>query len=78
MFPQHDVEESVVDFQSVGIDLTGDEHGGDVGVPITEVAVDKVMVSVRWVASASILLDSMLTSSLECVHQRGPPPPLGP
>ncbi|KAJ7935660.1 kinesin-like protein [Mycena leptocephala] len=47
MFPQHDVEESVVDFQSVGIDLTGDEHGGDVGVPITEVAVDKVMVSVR-------------------------------
>ncbi|KAF7365202.1 Kinesin-like protein [Mycena venus] len=47
MFPQHDVEESVVDFQSVGVDLTGDEHGGDVSFPMTEVAVDKVMVSVR-------------------------------
>ncbi|KAJ7250859.1 P-loop containing nucleoside triphosphate hydrolase protein [Mycena haematopus] len=47
MFPQHDVEESVVDFQSVGVDLTGDEHGGDVGFPMTEIAVDKVMVSVR-------------------------------
>ncbi|KAJ7505309.1 kinesin-domain-containing protein [Mycena galericulata] len=47
MFPRPDVEESVVDFQTVGIDLTGDEHGGDVGVPLTEVAVDKVMVSVR-------------------------------
>ncbi|KAJ7863099.1 P-loop containing nucleoside triphosphate hydrolase protein [Mycena olivaceomarginata] len=45
MFPQHNVEESVVDFQSVGVDLTGDEHGGDVAVPMTEVAVDKVMVS---------------------------------
>ncbi|KAJ7134638.1 P-loop containing nucleoside triphosphate hydrolase protein [Mycena epipterygia] len=47
MFPQHDVEESLVDFQTVGVDLTGDEHGGDVGVPFGEVAVDKVMVSVR-------------------------------
>ncbi|KAJ7109744.1 kinesin-like protein [Mycena crocata] len=49
MFPRQDVEESVVDFQTVGIDLTGDEHGGDVSmtIPFTEVAVDKVMVSVR-------------------------------
>ncbi|KAJ7675811.1 kinesin-domain-containing protein [Mycena polygramma] len=47
MFPRHDVEESVVDFESVGVDLTGDEHGGAVGVPMAEVAVDKVMVSVR-------------------------------
>ncbi|KAJ7784550.1 P-loop containing nucleoside triphosphate hydrolase protein [Mycena metata] len=47
LFPQQDVEQSVVDFQSVGIDLTGDEHGGDVVVPIPEVSVDKVMVSVR-------------------------------
>ncbi|KAJ6585001.1 P-loop containing nucleoside triphosphate hydrolase protein [Mycena capillaripes] len=47
MFPQHDVEDSVVDFESVGVDFTGDEHGGDVGFPITEVSVDKVMVSVR-------------------------------
>ncbi|KAJ7459870.1 kinesin-like protein [Mycena latifolia] len=47
MFPQRDVEESLVDFQSVGVDLTGDEHGGDVGVPFAEVAVNQVMVSVR-------------------------------
>ncbi|KAJ6508773.1 kinesin-like protein [Mycena sanguinolenta] len=47
MFPQHDVEESVVDFQSVGVDFTGDENGGDVSFPMTEVSVDKVMVSVR-------------------------------
>ncbi|KAK7048373.1 kinesin-like protein [Favolaschia claudopus] len=47
MFPQHDVEDSVVDFQSVGVDLTGDEHGGDVTFPIPEVDVGKVMVSVR-------------------------------
>ncbi|KAJ6477425.1 kinesin-like protein [Mycena vitilis] len=44
MFPRHDVEESVVDFESVGVDLTGDEHGSAV---MAEVAVDKVMVSVR-------------------------------
>ncbi|KAF7346338.1 Kinesin-like protein [Mycena sanguinolenta] len=47
MFPQRDVEESVVDFQTVGVDFTGDENGGDVTFPMTEVAVDKVMVSVR-------------------------------
>ncbi|KAJ7095854.1 kinesin-like protein [Mycena belliarum] len=47
IFPQRDAEESLVDFQSVGIDLTGDEHGGDIGTPLAEVAVDKVMVSVR-------------------------------
>ncbi|KAJ7288316.1 P-loop containing nucleoside triphosphate hydrolase protein [Mycena rebaudengoi] len=53
MFPREDVEESVVDFQSVGIDITGDEHGGDVGAPFPEVAVDKVMVSIRSVACSS-------------------------
>ncbi|KAJ7672724.1 P-loop containing nucleoside triphosphate hydrolase protein [Mycena rosella] len=45
--PQQDVEESLIDFQNVGIDITGDEHGGDVGVPFAEVDVSQVMVSVR-------------------------------
>ncbi|KAJ7212101.1 kinesin-domain-containing protein [Mycena pura] len=47
MFPQQDVEDSLVDFQSVGVDLTGDDSGGDIGIPFDGVAVDKVMVSVR-------------------------------
>ncbi|KAJ7761484.1 kinesin-like protein [Mycena maculata] len=47
MFPRQDVEDSVVDFETVGVDFTGDEHGGDVVAPFAEVAVDKVMVSVR-------------------------------
>lgn len=56
MFPRHDdPEESLVDFQTLGVDLTGDEHGGDVAAPFAEeVAVDKVMVSIRSVAPASI------------------------
>ncbi|KAJ7644147.1 kinesin-like protein [Roridomyces roridus] len=49
MFPRRDdVEDSLVDFQTLGVDLTGD-NAGDVSVEFvpTEVAVDKVMVSVR-------------------------------
>ncbi|CAK5270175.1 unnamed protein product [Mycena citricolor] len=48
--PQHNVEDSVVDFQTVGIDLTGDALAGDLSsmsIAAADVAVDKVMVSVR-------------------------------
>ncbi|KAJ7175872.1 kinesin-domain-containing protein [Mycena filopes] len=74
MFPQHDVEESVVDFQSVGIDLTGDEHGGDVVVPMPEVAVDKVMVSVRVRPPAGNIPTAWsVTSADNTIHLSGTP-----
>ncbi|KAF7298939.1 Kinesin-like protein [Mycena indigotica] len=42
--PPKDVEDSLVDFETVGVDLTGD---AEAVAPLEQVAVDKVMVSVR-------------------------------
>ncbi|KAJ7069716.1 P-loop containing nucleoside triphosphate hydrolase protein [Mycena amicta] len=42
--PPKDMEESLIDYESVGVDFTGD---ADIVAPFEEVAVDKVMVSVR-------------------------------
>ncbi|KAF7299577.1 Kinesin-like protein [Mycena chlorophos] len=44
--PPRDVEEALVDFESVGVDLTGDAEM-QAAPPFEEIAVDKVMVSVR-------------------------------